>query len=140
MAFLVDTNVLSEIRKKDRCNPQVTAWIGSVDPDELFISVLSLGEIRRGIELIRKRDAPSARVLHTWLKGLATHYEERILPITPNIADRWGQLSPDQPLPVTDGLLAATALEHRLALVTRNVVDFRRSGVELLDPFAPSTS
>lgn len=76
----------------------VTAWLAGVEPDQLFVSVLSLGEIRRGIELIRKRDPASARALDKWLAGLKAHYADRILPISSAVADRWGRLSPDQPL------------------------------------------
>jgi toxin FitB len=135
MGYLVDTNVLSEFRKKERGDANVAAWLSGVQPDELFMSVLTLGEIRRGIELLRKRDPVSARHLGGWLAGLETHYGDRILPITPAIADRWGRLSPDQPLPVVDGLLAATAIEHNLTIVTRNTNDFIRSGANTINPF-----
>ena len=137
MGYLVDTNVLSELRKKQRCNPQVSAWLAGVSADELFISVLSLGEIRRGIELLRKRDPASARSLDQWLAGLEEHYADRVLPISTAIADCWGRLSPDQPLPVSDGLLAATGIEHKLTIVTRNTDDFLRSGANTLNPFLP---
>jgi len=138
MGYLVDTNVLSELRKKDRCNANVSGWLASITPDELFVSVLSLGEIRRGIELIRRRDPASARALDRWLTGLEVHYSDRILPVTPAIADRWGRLSPDRPLPVSDGLIAATGIEHKLTIVTRNIDDFARSGANTLDPFLPT--
>jgi toxin FitB len=137
MGYLIDTSVLSELRKKVRGNPHVTAWLATVAPDELFVSVLSLGEIRRGIELIRKRDPAFARALDRWLTGLETHYADRILPVSAAIADRWGRLCLDQPLPVSDGLLAATGIEHKLTIVTRNTGDFVRSGVNTLDPFEP---
>ncbi|MCC6416130.1 MAG: type II toxin-antitoxin system VapC family toxin [Opitutaceae bacterium] len=134
MAWLIDTCILSELRKP-RPHTGVVAWMESIQPDEAFISVLTLGEIRRGIELRRAKDAVAARSLERWLRGLETHYAEKILPVTPAIADRWGRLSPDQPLPVTDGLIAATALEHKLIVVTRNTADFKRSGVGVFDPF-----
>lgn len=137
MGYLVDTNVLSELRKKTRCDPHVSVWLASVAPDELFVSVLSLGEIRRGIELVRNRDPASARALDQWLNGLEAHYADRLLPITAAIADRWGRLCLDQPLPVSDGLLAATGIEHKLTIVTRNTDDFARSGVNTLNPFLP---
>jgi predicted nucleic acid-binding protein len=140
MGYLIDTHVLSELRKKARCDAQVATWLASVAPDELFVSVLSLGEIRRGIELLRKLDPASARALDKWLAGLETHYADRILPISGAIADRWGRLCPDQPLPVTDGLLAATGIEHKLTIVTRNTDDFLRSGVNTLNPFLPAKS
>lgn len=138
MGYLLDTNVLSELRKKNRSDVHVTAWVTRVAPDELFVSVISLGEIRRGIELIRKRDPASARALDRWLTGLETHYADRILPISAAVADCWGRLCLDQPLPVCDGLLAATGIEHKLTIVTRNTGDFQRSGVNTLNPFLPS--
>jgi predicted nucleic acid-binding protein len=134
MAYLLDTCVLSELRKP-KANPGVTAWMAGLRPEEAFLSVLTLGEIRRGIELRRAKDQAAARALERWLLGLEAHYADRILPMTAVIADRWGRLSPNQPLPMTDGLIAATALEHKLTVVTRNTEDFARSGVSLLDPF-----
>ncbi len=126
--------MLSELRKP-KAHPGVTTWLAGISPDEAFLSVLTLGEIRRGIELRRARDQAAARALERWLLGLEAHYADRILPITAAIADRWGRLPPAQPLRVTDGLIAATALEHKLTVVTRNTADFARSGVGLLDPF-----
>lgn len=135
MPYLVDTCVVSEHRKQSRCNPGVTAWIESIQPDELYLSVLTVGEIRRGIELLRQKDPKTANVYEAWLIGLETYYGERILPITSAIADKWGRLSPTQPLPTEDGLIAATGLEHNLTVVTRNVADFKRSGVNTINPF-----
>jgi len=134
MAYLLDTCVLSELRKPNG-NRGVAIWVAGIRPDEAFLSVLTLGEIRRGIELHRAKDARAAGALERWLLGLEAHYAERILPITAAIADRWGRLSLTQPLPVSDGLIAATGLEHRLTVVTRNVADFERSGVNTLNPF-----
>ncbi len=134
MAYLIDTCVLSELRKP-KANPGVAVWMAGIQPDEAFLSVLILGEIRRGIELRRAKDPVAARALERWLLGLESHYADRILPVTAAIADRWGRLSPAQPLPVTDGLIAATALEHKLTVVTRNTDDFARAGVGLFDPF-----
>jgi predicted nucleic acid-binding protein len=122
--------------RKPKPHPGVVAWLAGLQPDEAFLSVLTLGEIRRGVELRRAKDAAAARSLERWLLGLEAHYADLILPITAAIADRWGRLSPAQPLPVTDGLIAATALEHKLTVVTRNTEDFARSGVAVLDPFA----
>jgi predicted nucleic acid-binding protein len=124
MAYLIDTCVLSELRKP-KIHPGVATWMAGIQPDE----------IRRGIELRRAKDPVAARALERWLLGLESHYGDRILPVTPAIADRWGRLSPTQPLPVTDGLIAATALEHKFTVVTRNTADFVRAGVGLLDPF-----
>lgn len=135
MAYLLDTCVISELRKTT-CNPGVASWISGIQPDEAFLSVLTLGEIRRGIELHRRKSPAAAGGLERWLLGLETHYGDRILPITAAVADAWGRLSPHQPLPVSDGLIAATALEHKLTVVTRNVSDFKRSGVNTLNPFS----
>ena len=135
MAYLLDTCVISELRKPG-CNPGVSAWIARIQPHEAFLSVLTLGEIRRGIELHRRKSPASAASLERWLNGLETHYGDRVLPITAAVADTWGRLAPNQPLPVSDGLIAATALEHKLTVVTRNVPDFKRSGVNTLNPFS----
>ena len=134
MGYLLDTCLISELRRP-ACNPGVAAWMSSIEPDEAFLSVITLGEIRRGIELHRPKNAKAASTLERWLLGLESHYAEKVLPITPAVADRWGRLSPQRPLPVPDGLIAATALEHRLTVVTRNIADFQRSGVNTLNPF-----
>jgi predicted nucleic acid-binding protein len=135
MAYLLDTCVISELRKAG-CNPGVSAWISSIEPDEVSLSVITIGEIRRGIELHRSKDPKAAGSLERWLLGLESHYAERVLPVTAAVADRWGRLSLHQPLPVSDGLIAATALEHKLTVVTRNVADYQRSGVNVLNPFS----
>lgn len=135
MGYLIDTCVLSEMRRS-KADDRVKAWIATIPDDELFLSVLTLGEIRRGIELHRRKDPRSASNLQRWLRGLQTHYADRILPIDAEVTDRWGRLSLTQPLPVADGLIAATALVHDLTVVTRNVADFERSGVGILNPFS----
>jgi hypothetical protein len=134
--FLLDTNVLSELRKRDRCHPKVRRWLATLEDDAMFLSVLVVGEIRRGVELIRRRDVTAARALDRWLKGLERRFEDRILPVTLEICERWGGIGLDQPLPPIDGLLAATALHHDLTLVTRNAVHVQRSGIRVLNPFA----
>jgi len=135
MGFLIDTNVLSELRKKDRANTGVKQWFASVDGKSLYLSVLVIGEVRNGIERLRRRDPAAAENLDRWLSKVENDMAGRILPVTTAIADRWGQLNAPDPLPVIDSLLAATALEHDLTLVTRNVDDVQRSGVKLLNPF-----
>lgn len=135
MAYLLGTCLISELRKP-ACNPGVAAWMSRIKPDEAYLSVVTLGEIRRGIENHRAKDAKAAGALERWLLGLESHYAERVLPITAAVADRWGRLSLNQPLPVSDGLIAATGLEHKLTVVTRNVDDFQRSGVNTLNPFS----
>jgi predicted nucleic acid-binding protein len=135
MPYLLDTCVVSELRKPG-VNPGLSSWISRIQADEAFLSVLTLGEIRMGIELYRFRNPSAAGDLERWLLGLENHYAERILPITAAIADCWGRLSPKQPLPVSDGLIAATGIEHKLTVVTRNIADFQRSGVNTLNPFS----
>jgi predicted nucleic acid-binding protein len=135
--YLLDTNVVSEARKGGRTDVHVAGWLESVDDDHLFLSVLVVGEIRKGIEQARSKDPGKARALEGWLAGLVQRYEERVLPITPAVADQWGRLSALRPLSTVDGLLAATAMVHELTLVTRNVVDIDHTGVTLLNPFQP---
>jgi predicted nucleic acid-binding protein len=135
MGYLLDTNILSEVRKGVRANASVAVWFDGLENESIFISVLAIGEIRRGIELARKKDPAKAKTLDGWLSGLVRYYGSRILAVDERIAERWGTLSLDQKLPDVDGLLAATALVHDLTLATRNVADFRRSGVRLFDPF-----
>jgi toxin FitB len=133
--YLLDTNVLSELRKRDRANRKVLAWFESVEDSELFLSVLVLGEIRKGIEQVRPADPAQARALDQWLKGLERAYDERLLSVTAAVADRWGHLSAMRPVSTVDGLLAATALVLDLTLVTRNAPDVAHTGVRVLNPF-----
>jgi predicted nucleic acid-binding protein len=139
MGYLIDTNILSELQKGSRCNPSVRRWYQATDSNELFLSVLVIGEIRQGIERLRRRDPNQAIRLEQKLSAVETLMAGRILPITLAIADRWGCLNAHNPLPVIDGLLAATALERDLTLVTRNVRDVERTGVRLLNPFVQSS-
>lgn len=136
MSFLLDTNVVSEIRKPQG-NAHVRNWLSSVPGSDLYLSVLVVGEIRQGIERLRRRDAPQAAVYEAWLAALRRDYVTRILPVTADIAEEWGRLNAPTPLPAIDGLLAATASVRGLTLVTRNVADFARTGVRVLDPFEP---
>ena len=137
MAFLLDTNVLSELRKGERCNPSVRHWFSAVEADDLYVSVLVVGEIRRGIELLRRRDTRGATALDRWLSELERSYADHILPVTLEICRLWGGMSLERPLAPIDGLMAATAVHHGMTLVTRNVEDVERSGADVLDPFAP---
>jgi predicted nucleic acid-binding protein len=140
VTWLLDTNVVSELRKGERSNPNVRAWQASTRGQDKFISVLVLGEIRRGIESARRRDVPQAIALEQWLMRLTETFRDRVLPVDARIADRWGVLSVPDPPPTADGLLAATALVHELTLVTRNVHHVERTGVRLLDPFSNEAS
>ncbi len=136
MSFLVDTNVVSELRKKDRCDAGVASWISGVASEEIFLSVLTVGELRNGIESIRRRGPRSAGFLDSWLAALLAENSARILGLDQEIAEEWGRMNVPDRLPVIDSLLAATAKVHGLTLVTRNVKDVERSGVDLLNPFA----
>jgi len=137
MSYLLDTNVISEARKPTG-DANVKAWFAATSSSQLFLSVLVLGEIRQGIERLRRRDRTQAQLLDAWLAMLRERYGDRLLPITDEIADEWGRLNVPDPLPAVDGLLAATARVHSLTLVTRNVADVERTGVRLLNPFAGS--
>jgi toxin FitB len=134
LQYLLDTNVLSETRKK-QTNEQVTYFLSTVEPSALFISVLSLGELRKGVALKSQSDADAAKRLGTWVDGLEYSFGDRILGIDAVIARQWGELSAQRSRPVVDTLLAATALVHELTLVTRNINDVHDLGVKLLDPW-----
>lgn len=136
MSWPVDTNVLSELRKGPRANERVRSWFGKARAAELYTSVLVLGEVRRGIESVRRRDGEGAKALEEWVTRMTDGFSDRILPIDATVADRWGALNVPDPLPAMDGLLAATALVHDLTVVTRNVRDVARSGARVLDPFS----
>jgi toxin FitB len=136
VTFLVDTNVLSEIRKRDRADLGVRRWFAATAEDSLFLSVLVLGEIRQGVERKRNRDPASAKHLELWLNGLETTFADRLLHVDGVVADVWGRLNAIRPLPGADGLLAATAIVHGLTLVTRNTDDFARVRVPLMNPFS----
>jgi toxin FitB len=138
--FLLDTNIPSEMT---RPSPQLSViqWLDDADDERLYLSVLSLGEVLKGITILQE-SSRRAR-LQQWLdETLKQWFDDRILPVNEPIAERWGVLSGQcrqkgRPLKVVDGLIAATALEHDLIVVTRNVSDFEDLGVELLNPFAP---
>ena len=134
--FLLDTNVVSESRRGPRCNAGVAAWFASVVVTDLFISALTIGEIRKGIMLVTSRgDHTQAANLDTWLHGILTVFADHILPVDAAIADAWGQMFAIRNVPAVDGLLAATAIVHDLTLVTRNVSHLQGLGADLLNPF-----
>ena len=135
MKYLLDTNVIAELRKGTRANAKVRAWFATLEPDAIFLSVLTIGEIRRGIEGLRRRDLAAARALDSWVLRLVTEHDERILPIDLPIVEEWGRLGIPDPLPVVDGLLAATATVHGLTLATRNVKDVSRTRIRVVNPF-----
>ena len=138
MNYLIDTNIISEVRKGERCDGHVAAWFASIDDEDIFLSVLVVGEIRKGIERARRTDPAQARALEKWLSTLKQSYGERILPIDQMVADEWGSMSAIRPLPSVDALLAATAKIHRITLVTRNFADDAGLGADVLNPFQQS--
>jgi predicted nucleic acid-binding protein len=132
--YLIDTNVLSSLRRPEK-HPAVVRWFSSIESDEFYLSVLTLGEIRQGIERLRLKDAKAARSIERWFAGIREHYQNRVLPIDEAVVERWGRLPARQPLPAIDGLLAATALTHNLTISTHNTADFLRSGASCVNPF-----
>ena len=136
MSFLIDTNIISEVRKGTRCDPSVSVWFDGVPEDQLFLSALVVGEIRKGVELARPRDPDRAAALEAWLSTLAAGFANRILPIDRAVAEAWGRMSAVRTVPVIDGLMAATALVHDMTLVTRNEADVVGLGARVLNPFS----
>ena len=140
MDYLIDTNILSELQKGERAHPGVRQWYARTPPEALYLSVLVIGEIRQGIERLQRRDPDQAARLEGRLEIIVDTLQARILPVTAAIAQRWGRLNAPDPLPVIDSLLAATALEHDLTLVTRNVRDVDRTSVRWFNPFDEMTT
>ncbi|MGH9008053.1 MAG: type II toxin-antitoxin system VapC family toxin [Acidimicrobiales bacterium] len=135
MSFLLDTNVVSELRRGR--DPNVSLWASSIQDQELHLSVLTLGEVRKGIERLRPRDPVQADAFDAWLEMLRTDFVDRILPVDERVAQRWGRLSITQDRPVVDSLIAATALVHGLTVATRNIADFEGCGAPLFNPWLP---
>jgi len=135
--FLIDTNVISEIRKK-QINEGVEQFLNSITDEnlKLYISVITIGELRRGIELIRHRgDVKQANQLERWLVLILTEYQENVIGIDEDVAQLWGTLRSPHPENALDKLIAATAIIHDLTVVTRNDKDFIKTGVKVLNPF-----
>lgn len=135
MSFLIDTNVISEVRKGSRCNPNVAAWYGRVDEADLHLSVLVVGEIRKGIEKARAPDPGKAAALEQWLGDVIEGFAHRILPLELRVTQEWGRMSAIRSVPVVDALMAATAKVNGLTLVTRNAADVRGLGAAIFNPF-----
>ncbi len=137
VTLLLNTNVLSELRKGRRCDPRVRLWASSVDQSELHTSVLVVGELKRGIDRVRPKDPRFATELERWLSRVVARMGNRILPVDQAIALAWGRIAAARTVAPIDGLLAATALTHGLTMVTRNVKDIAELGVSYMNPFDP---
>jgi toxin FitB len=133
--YLIDTNIISEARKGTRCDINVAAWYASVDDADIYVSVLVLGEIRRGIERARSNDPRRAQSLETWLLTVQSSFSDRLLPVDQLVADEWGRMSAKRSVPSIDGLLAATAKVHGMTLTTRNLSNVADLGAAVLNPF-----
>lgn len=136
--YLIDTNVISEVRKKLRANPGVIDFFHRVARagDPVYLSVITVGELRRGVELIRQRgDAEQAGLLEDWLSAVLDQYAEKVLAFDADAAQVWGRLRVPNPEHALDKQIAATALVHDLTVVTRNAADFAGTGVKVMNPF-----
>jgi toxin FitB len=136
VSYLLDTNVVSELRKRG-CDPNVRAWYDSIEGSSQYVSSLVIGELTRGVHQLSKRDLPQATRLGAWVTGLKEQYASRIIPVDTATAIIWGRWMAAFPLPVVDGLMAATAYLNDWTFVTRNVKDVERTGVRTLNPFEP---
>jgi toxin FitB len=136
--YLLDTNVISEARKP-RGDERVKRWISSVPVEDLYLSVLTLGEVRRGIGLLERRDPAQAEVYEAWLTTVLRDYADRVIPVDAEAAEEWGSMNVPGPVPVVDGLMAATAKVRNMTFVTRNTSDVSRTGARLLNPFEASS-
>jgi predicted nucleic acid-binding protein len=135
LSFVLDTNVVSEPRKRSRADASVMRWFNSVETDDLYISVLVIGEIRQGIEGLRRRDPVQAGHLESWLAGLRRGYADRILPVDLEAAEEGGRMNVPDPISTRGGLMAATAKVRNMTFVTRNTSDVARTGARLFNPF-----
>jgi predicted nucleic acid-binding protein len=135
--YLLDTNAVSELRKPARASAGLVAWYAARHRRELFLSAISLAEIRRGIALLAKRDMEQADILRRWVERVQRDFGRtgRLLPIRAAEAEAWGELQAIRPLPILDAFLAATAKVHDLELVTRNEADFAGLPITILNPF-----
>ena len=134
--FLLDTNVISELRRGESSNIGVANWYAGVRDADLFTSALVMGEIRRGIaRLVQRQDYRQANILEVWLEASRDFFADRVLPVDSAVADTWGRMYAIRNVPVVDGLLAATAIVHDLTLITRNIAHVQELGVALLNPF-----
>jgi predicted nucleic acid-binding protein len=134
--FVVDTNVLSELRAgKPKPSASVRAWAASVPASQLFLSAVTIWELEMGVLALERSTPPQGRTLRTWLAGIEASFAGRILPFTGKTAPICAALNVPNRRPARDSMIAATALEHRMTVVTRNMADFAGTGVPLIDPF-----
>ncbi len=133
--MLVDTNVVSELKRGRHADPRVVAWFSKMPIECVFTSVIVLGEIRRGIELVARRDKSQAEMLERWYASIRERLANRVLAVDEPVMMIWSKISVPHLLPAYDGLIAATALAHSMTVVTRNALDYQRAGVDVLDPW-----
>lgn len=138
MNVLVDTNVISELKRGRNATPRVVAWFAALSPQNVFTSVIVLGEIRRGIELVARRDRPQAEALERWYASVRERLGQRVLAVDEPVMALWARISVPDMLPAYDGLIAATALAHGLIIATRNTQDYRRAGAQVINPWQES--
>jgi predicted nucleic acid-binding protein len=136
VSYLLDTNVVSELRKTVRINPGVKEWRRNVAQEETFTSVIVMGELRQGIEKLRRKDSVGAQRLEAWFGGIKAAFAGNVLPVTSEVCHILGINPRLWPLQTADALIAATAQLNRLTVVTRNERDFQRSGVDYINPFS----
>ena len=136
MNILVDTNVVSELKRGRKAAPRVAAWFAAMPPERIFTSVVVLGEIRCGIELIARRDKTQAEALDRWYATMRRRLGDRVLPVDEPVMATWARISVPDMLPAYDGLIAATALIHDLTVATRDATSYRRAGARVIDPWS----
>jgi predicted nucleic acid-binding protein len=131
--YLLDTCIISEARRQ---TPQAVMWLQKAHSDTLYLSVITIGEVMKGVMMKLRTDPPAAASLLRWLDELRFVYSARILPVDDAVATGWGRLMAQRPRPVADAVIASTAKVHNKVLVTRNVADFEGTGVDVIDPWA----
>ena len=134
MPYLLDTDILSAIRRMQR-DPNLEKWLRSINPADVYLSVVTIGEVERGIIQQRRINRAFAEDLQRWLDTILQRHEQRILPLTVSIARRWGQLRGELGYSSADLMIAATALEHNLTVATRNTLHFESTHVSLINPY-----
>ncbi len=135
MSFLLDTNVLSELRRGPQADENVRAWELATREDERFTSIIVIAELMKGVEVRTRKDAGGGAALDRWVKHVVSEFEGRILPVDLSVASMWARLMAPRSRPPIDMLIAATAVAHGLALVTRNAADFEETGARLINPW-----